>query len=860
MRQVFQDLRYAFRRLSKAPAFTTVAVLTLAVAIGVNSAVFAIVNELLLRKVVPVRPDEVVNVFTSWKDARQDYRPFSYAEYEAVRDSTEVFADAAAMQVVLVGTGESDQIRRSLAALASHNFLRLAGVEPVAGRFFTAEETRPGADRRVAVASHPYWQRLGSRADFVGSTMRVNGQSYTVVGITPPGYSGLGALVAPDIWLPLGVHGQLRFAHTASVNAGGPAAQQSRNLNVVARLRPGLTRQEAEARLPAVAQRLTALQAPATGRERHVLLQTPSRFGLSTAPMDEGPVDMMGLLLMSMAALVLVIASLNLANLLLARGATRRREIAIRLAVGANRWRVVRQLLAEGLLLALAGGALGLTLSVWTNDLLVSSLVGLYGSLTFSPVLDLTPNTTVLSATLVICLLATLLFSLGPALRISRPDLIEDLKRPAGDSSGRAAGAERFFAGRNLLMMGQIALSLVLLFAGGLFLRAALAAGTVALGFDPAAAIVTELDYGLGQHSPDAARRSMQNALQQARALPGVSTAALTTMIPYSDRRRSRRVQPADAPAPGPDQAGRDAGVSGLHGGITPGYFQAIGVRLLRGRDFTEAEAAPGAGTEARVAIVDQRMAEKLYPGREALGQHLRITRAAQEQDSPPLEIVGVVASHRNEVFGHSAQPRVFLPLPRAYDPNVHLVTRIGDGRHGVQGSDVSPVTALIPALRAALGRGDAAQPILTMQTFDDHVDRNVGLWIIRLGAVLFGVLGGIALLLAAVGVYGVRSFAVARRTRELGLRMALGAQPGQVFALVIRQAAAQTACALAAGTLLALAAGQALSRILYRVSPWDPLVLLLAALVLACASLLAGFLPARRATRIDPMVALRRE
>jgi hypothetical protein len=284
----FQDLRYAFRQLRKAPAFTTVAVLTLAVAIGVNSAVFALINGLLLRDVVPVRADEVVNLFSSWADSREDYRPFSYAEYQTVRDSHEVFADAAAVQAVLVGTGERQQIRRSLGALVSHHFLQLAGAGLAAGRFFTAEETRPGAHLRVVVASYPYWQRQGSRADFVGSTLRVNEQRYLVVGVTAPGFSGLNALLAPDVWLPLGVYDQIQSAVTGPAGLAGQGASPDHHLNVVARLRAGLGRDQAAAALPMVAQRLTAMS-PAGGRQRHLMMQTPSRFGLSTAPLNEGP-------------------------------------------------------------------------------------------------------------------------------------------------------------------------------------------------------------------------------------------------------------------------------------------------------------------------------------------------------------------------------------------------------------------------------------------------------------------------------------------------------------------------------------------------------------------------------------------
>ena len=413
---MIQDFKFAFRQLIKAPGFAAIAVLTLAIAIGVNSAVFALVNGVVLRPVVPVRPAEVVNVFTARQDATHDYRPFSYREFTALRENNPVFSDIAAMGFALAGIGRGDNMRRSFIFLSSENFFSLMGVKPAVGRFYDAAECKPGANIPVVVASYPYWKKLGGRADLIGKPLTVNGQTYTLIGVTPKGFAGTNAILAPDLWLPLGVYSQLGSAFSDTSGKMELGEPKNYTLNLIGRLHPGLTSESARPRLSALGQRLTAIQPPDSTGTRGLQLQAPSRFSISTTPSDDGPVTLIGTLLLAMAAAVLLIACLNLANMLLARGASRAKEIALRLALGANRWRIVRQLLCEGLLLALAGGALGLFISLWSNDLLLDSLGGLFGSMSFSIVVQLRPDMTVLLVTFLICLLATLLFSLGPAL------------------------------------------------------------------------------------------------------------------------------------------------------------------------------------------------------------------------------------------------------------------------------------------------------------------------------------------------------------------------------------------------------------------------------------------------------------
>jgi putative ABC transport system permease protein len=848
---MIQDFRFAFRQLIKTPGFTIIAVLTLALAIGVNSAVFSLINGVVLRPIVRVRPAEVVNVFTARQNANRDYRQFSHAEYQVLRESTDVFSDAAAVNFALAGIGRDEGMRRSFAFLTSENFFSLMGVEPALGRFYNAAECRPNAQIPVVVVSYAFWKRMGGRPDFVGSTLQVNGQVFTVIGVSPEGFSGISALIAPDVWLPLGVYSQLSSAFSDSTDLQDLALPKSYALNVVARLHSGLTIESAKSRLSVIAQRITAIQSPDSQAARELQIQTPSRFSISTTPQDDGPVAVIGALLMGMAGAVLLIASLNLANMLLARGTARAKEIALRLALGSSRWRIVRQLLCEGLLLALVGGAFGLVLSIWSNGALIRSLGSLFSSMNFSIVVDMRPDATVLAITFLFCLFATMLFSLGPALKASNADLVNDLKQQAGEPA-HIGRFNRFFAPRHLLVMAQIALSLMLLFSAGLFLRGALAAGNVALGFEPAGGIVTEMDFTLGKTDAAQAKRLMFAAIERARSLPGVRAAALGTMVPYGNFTNSRRIMAAnEAPAARTDPNAPDPGAGGLFTAITPGYFEAIGVHLLRGRDFTQTEADNK--DSPRVAIIDEKMATKLFPNGDAIGQRIRYTQAPSDGSPAEMEVVGIVNWHRHEVQNESPQRRLFVPLAQGYNGNVYFHVRLTS-------TDRRAVAAMIPTLRQVLREVDPNLPILKITPFTDLLEKSVGLWIVRLGAVLFGVVGGIALLLAVVGVYGVKSYAVARRTREIGIRMALGAHPRDVFTLIMKQGALQTGFALAIGLLLALAAGRLLTQILYEVSPADPTALLSSSIMLSAAALLACYLPARRATKVSPMTALRTE
>ena len=847
---MIQDFKFALRQLLKAPGFTGVAVLTLALAIGVNSAIFALINGVVLRSPIPLRPNEIVNVFTARQNASHDYRQFSYNEYRELRENGgDVFVDVAAIEFAVAGIGRDHEMRRSFAFITSENYFSMMGAQPFRGRFYNAEECKPNANLAVVVASYGFWKRNGARADFVGSTLQVNGQPYTVIGITPDGFSGASVLVAPDIWVPLGMRSQLGSAFGDSETMHDLLNPRNYTFNLAARLRPGLTIDTAKSRLPVLAQRLNAVQPDGAEGARALQIQTPSRFSLSTQPEDDGPITLIATLLMAMAGAVLLIACLNLANMLLARATSRSKEIAVRLAVGASHWRIVRQLLCEGLLLAICGGIFGLLLSTWCNDLLLQQLVGLLSSVNFSVILKLRPDFVVLSVTFLFCLVATMLFSLGPALKATKADLVKDLKEQVGEPA-RVGLFSRFFAPRHISVMAQIALSLMLLFAAGLFFRGALKAAGLNPGFVAAGDIIAEFDFTLVKKTPADARRTIFAMVQRARELPGVTASAAGTMLPYADFTSARRILRAKDAMPN-DPKAPDPSANALYTATTPGYFDALGVKLLRGRDFTQEECEKK--DARRVAIIDEEMAKKLFPHEDAIGQHIRYTQPPKDGSPNDMEIVGVVGKHLHSVSGDTIIARLFVPLAQGYGGQIYMHVRLNT-------QDRHAVAAMIPTLRQTLREFDPDLPLLQLKPYLDLMEKSPNLWIVKLGAMLFGAFGSIALLLAVVGVYGVKAYAVACRTREIGIRMALGAHRRDVFALIMRQGAMQTALALGVGLLLSLAAGRVLAKILYDVSPTDPLALVSASLMLATAALLACFFPASRATRVNPMTALRTE
>jgi predicted permease len=594
-------------------------------------------------------------------------------------------------------------------------------------------------------------------------------------------------------------------------------------LIAVGRLRSGVTLTAADAQLAGVA---AAMQKswPVENKDQTLLVRPLARLNVSTAPSSDDGLAVPAILLLCMAGVVLLIASLNVANMMLARGAARRKEIAIRLALGGGRRDIVQQLLAESLMLALMGGVAGLFIAWWSTGVLVSSMARLAP---IDLVYSATPDLRVLAATFGFCLLSTVLFGFMPAWNLSRPNLVTDLKD----------GGKRLFSRGNVLVMGQICLSLTLLTAAGLFTRSALRAANVFTGFRVANSIVVELDASLAGYDRIRGRDTYRALLARLRALPGVESASLAATVPFGMTSNGRSIRRA-----GSDPADKGNLVPCQSNIVEESYFQTMGIEMLRGRTFRAAE-----GAVRSAVVLDRLAARRLWSDGEALGKHVQLTE--DEKGKPrEMEVVGIVANVQEHVVGRGEQPHVYFPFGEEYQSDMHIHLK------------VSSVSGMLDTVRHEIRAFDAVLPVLALKTMQQHLEGSANLWIMRTAATLFSIFGGVALLLATVGLYGIRSYTVARRTREIGIRMALGASASDTLRLVVREGAALTAIGGAAGLVLSFLVGKVLASMLYHVSGADPVVFLLVPAILSVVSLVACYVPARRAARVDPMVALRHE
>jgi len=540
---------------------------------------------------------------------------------------------------------------------------------------------------------------------------------------------------------------------------------------------------------------------------------------------------------------------------LLARGTARRKEIAIRLALGGSRWRIVRQLLSEGFVLALLGGVGGLILGLWSSDLLIGSMRKF---MPFEIVWSTGANPAILAATFGFCLLGTLMFALGPALKISRSAVITDLKEHAGEDVMRRRWK---FLPRNPLVVVQIAFSLALLTAAALFIRGAGKAASVDTGLKPGSSYLLEVDASLAGYEAKRAQEVYQNLNERLAALPGVEHVSISATVPFGITSSDKNVQRAgvnSGPGAKPATAAEGLAFKAAWNSVGADYFSTVGLPVLRGRAFTEAEATrPG----PRVVIIDEALARKLWPDGDALGQRIQyagentsVAKSADEKPEEAIEIVGIVPVTRHDLFkNEEPDGSIYLPFARGFQSDVSFFVRfrsLADGNEAITAD----------LLRRTVRDVDPAIPIISLQTFAQYLDSNLDLWLVRAGAALFSIFGGLALGLAVVGLYGVKAYSVARRTREIGIRMALGAQPGMVLRLIMGEGSIMLLSGIALGLLLAAATGKILSGILYEVGALDPIAFTAAPLLLAAAALVATWLPARRAARLNPVEALRYE
>ncbi|PYJ88083.1 MAG: hypothetical protein DME70_05030 [Verrucomicrobia bacterium] len=861
---MIQDLKFAIRQLFKAPGFTAAAVIVLALGIGANTAVFSLVHTMFFAPPPYAKPQEVVQIFSQDKKNPKTFRGFSYPTYQDIRGQNTVFADVMSYNLAMIGLGQKGDTRRTFGGIVSSNYFSVLGVPLVRGRTFTPEEEALGRNAPVAIVSYAYWQKHNLDPSVLGSELLVNGHPFTIVGIAPRGFTGTLQIFSVEVWLPFSNYDRIAndFEQASKTTLGDRAGQQ---LIVVGRLKPGLTAAAAKPALEGLAANLEKAF-PVEQKDQTFTITPISRFSVSTAPSGEGSMASIAPLLLGMAVVVLLVACLNLANMLLARGTARRKEIAIRLALGGSRFRIVRQLLTEGFVLALVGGGCGLVLGLWSSDLLVASL----GKMLPLDIVWLAgPNPAILAATFAFCVVGTIGFALGPALKLSRSAVVADLKEQAGEDVVRRRWR---FLPRNPLVVAQIAFSLALLTAAALFIRGAGKAASVDTGLSPGASFILETDASLAGYDQKRAQDLYRNLQERLAALPSVEHASISATIPFGMISLSRNLQRAGlqpAPDAKPATAAEGLAFNAAWNSVGADYFATVGLPVVRGRVFTQAEATQPGGP--MIAIVDEVLAKKLWPEGDALGQRIQYASdnapkakndskgvgmtgdLSAETGKETIEIVGIVPATKQQLFEKDPHGQIYLPFARGFQSNVSFFVRFRSLAPGSEG-------ATADSLRRTMREVDPALPILSLKSFAQHLESNFQLWIVRAGAAMFSVFGALALGLAVVGLYGVKAYSVARRTREIGIRMALGAQPGAVLRMIMGEGSIMLLSGIVIGLLLAAGTGKILSGLLYEVGALDPVAFTVAPLTLAAAALFATWLPARRATRISPMAALRTE
>jgi len=836
--QLFRDLRHGVRMLLAKPGFSTTAVIVLALGIGANTAVFSLINAFLLKPLAIRDAKQLVGLYSRDTTKPDDYRAFSYPNYADLRDRNGVFEDLAAHDLAMAGISEGDSTRRVFVDIVSSNFFKTLGASLFRGRNFSTDEERPGGGTPVAIVSYPFWKKHGADPEMLGKSVRINGRLVTVVGIAAEGFTGTTALVSPELYVPLGIYESV--INDFEGNGKPLALRDNPALIVLGRLKPGLSIPSADSQLAAVA--LTMASAyPAENKNQTLIVRRLSRLSISTNPTDDSPLIVPAIMLIAVAGVVLLIASLNVANMMLARGASRHKELAIRFALGANRTSIVQQLSIEGLWLSLTGGVLGLMIAYFGTQALVVSLSTLAP---FDLVYNAGPDWRLLAATFAFCTVSTVLFGLGPALGLSKPNIASSIKENALESGGRG----RVFSRRNLLVMAQLALSLMLLTSAGLFIRSSQAASNIDAGFRVENELIFELDPSLVGYDETRGRQFYNALLDRVAGAPGVQSAAVAAAVPFGMTSFGRGVENAEAPvnsAPG----SKDGRVNCAYNIVSADYFKTLGIPLLQGRTFPGSQGARG--NAPVFAILDKAAADKLWPHAIAIGKHIRLSRdgnrAAQD-----AEVIGVVGTTLDRVIGPPSRPHVYVPFGQEYQADMWF--------HIAGSANREMKARLLESVRADIGAIDPQVPLLSAKTFRDHIESSSDIWVVRTGAQMFGIFGAVALLLAMVGLYGVRAYTVTRRTREIGIRMALGARRSEAMGLILREGLVQIAVGLSAGLALSLAIGRILANQLYRVQTVDPAVLVLSSGILAAVAVLACYIPARRAARIDPMVALRDE
>jgi predicted permease len=813
MTGLYDDVRHGLRALVKHRGFTAVCLLSLALGIGANTTIFTLVNAVLLRPLPVWEPGRLAAIYTL--DSRNPgLFGYSYPNYKDLRDENQVFSSLLLYSGVGLNLTGGSEPRLVMGQLASANYFSTLGVNPVLGRGFLPEEDRTAGANPVAVIGYRFWQReFGGDPAVLYHTVSLNGHPYRIVGVVPEGFEGLNTLTATDIWVPMAMYQEL---------TGDQRVNERRYLNfqVAGRLKPGVTLPQAQTALASITQELER-RYPHDNRGRRVLLTPVTDAAIP--PTSRTEIERDGRVLVVISAVVLIIACANLANLLLVRAAARTKEICVRLALGASRWRLIRQLLTESVLLAIFGGAAGLLVAVWARDLLWSMRPPAFAHAAVHMQLD----RTVLAYNFAVSVLTGLLFGLVPALRATRADLATDLKERAG----QPASFNRRWNPRSLLVMAQVAFSVVALVGAGLFVRSLRNADRFDPGFDSAhLGIVVFSTADLGYDEAQG-RDFRQRVLERARSTPGVEAAALANGWPFHvSLYRTVTIQ-------GQESAAASAGRFILGEVVSPGFLRAAGVPLLRGRDFT----AEDGKTSPHVAIVNEAAANTYWPGENPVGQRVKFFG-----EDAPAEVIGVARTANYQSIGEAPKPFVYLSMAQYYFPTAVLYIRTA--------GEPDAVLAEVRSQVQAMDRN------LLLQAETVRTTMRESLWAQRLSANLLAVFGLLALALATIGIYGVVSYLVAQRVREFGIRMAMGATAGDVQLMLLREGIRLVAGGVLAGMVVSLLGARAVESMLFVVSSRDAITFVLVPSILTLVAILACWLPARRATRIDPMVALRDE
>lgn len=826
MSNLIQDVRFALRWMRRSPGFTLTAVASVAVAIGIYAALFAVVDALLLRP-LPVRaPEQLVSLYTSGSDG-EPWNTTSAPDLADLRSQNAVFDDIAGHSAMIAAVSHDGGSRLTLGAIVTGNYFDVLGVKAAIGRTIQPADDRPGA-ARTAMISHAYWQReLGGTRDVVGRTIRMRGQPYTIVGVAPRQFTGLLPIISPEVWVATANADEVEPAGIVDVvpSPGATTRLERRGyrwLFTIARLKDGTSIEQARANVDTLMRNLAAAH-PQTNKDRRASI-VPAR-NLRLHPAADKPLAIAATGLMIAVGLVLLVACANVAGMLLARASARQKEISVRLAIGATRGRLVRQLVTESVLLSLLGAAGGVLIAWWLTRAVTSMDLPIPIPLALSLQIDVR----VLAFSVAASLAAGLLAGVVPAVRASSPDLVSAMK---GTAPAARVGRLRWSL-RDTMVAAQIAVTAVLVVGAGLLGRSLIAMQRADVGFATGGIAILSQDPGMLRYDDARSRQFYERAVERIRALPAVESVALAARLPFSLNFHVEQFHVPGVASP------QERGFAIQNTRVSPDYFGALGVPILEGRSFTAAD-TPQAPA---VVIVNETMARRFWPGESAIGKRLHLRDAA----GPAFTIVGVAADHKVQSVGEAPQPYVHFAQTQRFNSYQVIVARTrGDA------------SQLVAAMRRELLALEPNLAFLDSQTMDAQVSTT--LFPARATAWLVSVVGAIGLLLAAVGLYGVIAFAVTRRTREIGTRMALGAQRTAVVMLILRHGFVVTACGLAVGAVLAAAAARAIGGVLYGIGVADPIAWGGAAALLAGTASLANLIPALRAARVDPMLALRAE